>query len=124
MSVTPYEAASGGSAVQITNENRRGAASFSFNGSAGWYDLVVQYFDEDDGVSQFRLFIDGQVVADWKADNILPTPDGLPHAHTSNRRNITGVALRPGEEIRIEALAQGNENACLDYVEVAPPALE
>jgi len=33
------------------------------------------------------------------------------------QRNITGLALRPGDEIRIEGVAAGGENACIDYVE-------
>jgi hypothetical protein len=34
----------------------------------------------------------------------------------------SGVALRPGDEIRIEAVADGGENAPIDYVEINPAA--
>jgi alpha-glucuronidase len=118
--VTPFEAASGGRAVEISSADGQGSASFEFKGRPGWYDLAVQYFDEDDGVSQFTLFIAGQQVDRWDADNVLPTPSLNPNAHTSARRNVRGLALRPGDEIRIEGVAEGGEEACLDYVEIHP----
>jgi hypothetical protein len=78
----------------------------------------VQYFDEDDGISRFTVFVAGQPVDNWIADNTLPTPTRLPDAHSSTRRVIPGVALRPGDEVRIEGVAQGGEKACIDYVEI------
>ena len=118
--IVPFEAASGEQAVWVTSPDRHGAASFHFKGKPGWHDVVVQYFDEDDGISEFRLFVAGQRVDAWRADNILPTPTKLPDAHSSIRRTVTGLALRPGDEIRIEAIADGGENACLDYIEINP----
>jgi len=118
--IVPFEAASGEQAAQITSPDRHGSVSFRFGGKAGWYDVAVQYFDEDDGISQFRLFVSGQLMESWRADNVLPTPTKRPDAHSSIRRAVTGLALRPGDEIRIEGVADGGENACLDYVEVDP----
>ena len=36
----------------------------------------------------------------------------------STRRTIAGVALRPGDEIRIEGTPDGREQAGLDYIEI------
>ena len=41
-------------------------------------------------------------------------------AGASTRRVIAGVALRPGDEIRMEGKPGGNELAPLDYIEILP----
>jgi hypothetical protein len=33
---------------------------------------------------------------------------------------VRGIALRPGDEIRIEGMRDGNETAALDYIEILP----
>ncbi len=116
--VVPWEAASGGHAVECVAPDRQCAASFRYEGVPGWYDLYVQYFDQNNGVSQFKVFIAEQLVDEWSASDHLPTSkiDGS----SSTRREITGVALRPGDQVRIEGVAEGAENAPLDYIEVHP----
>jgi alpha-glucuronidase len=116
--ITPFEAASGGMGVQIASADQRGSATFTFSGKAGNYDVLVQYFDEDDGVSQFKLSVAGRQVDEWRADNVLPTPSKLPDGHTSIRRAIRKLALRPGDEMRIDGLASEGELAVIDYVAV------
>jgi alpha-glucuronidase len=116
--VKPWEAASGSQAVECASPTRRCSASFRHQGQPGWYDMSVQYFDQNDGVSRFKLFVAGQLVDEWAADDSLPTR--RIDAHSSTRRRILGLALRPGDEIRIEGLGDGGENAALDYVELRP----
>lgn len=116
--ITPFEAASGEKAVQVSTGEGRGVASLRYDGAPGRFDLIVQYFDEDDGVSRFKVFVAGQLVDEWVADSQLPTPTKVPDGHSSARRTITGLALRPGNELRIEGQAQGGEQACLDYIEL------
>ena len=69
----------------------------------GRYDLHVRYFDEEDGVSKFKLFVAGRLLDRWQADNHLPTPTTLPNSHSSIRRTVHGVMLKPGDEIRFRA---------------------
>jgi alpha-glucuronidase len=116
--VKPWEAASGAKAVRCDGAAPRCSASFRHEGSAGWYDLSVQYFDRNNGASRFRLTVAGQPVAEWAADDTLPT--SKIDAHSSTRHRITGVALRPGDEIRVEGVSDGEEGAPLDYVETHP----
>jgi alpha-glucuronidase len=116
--VKPWETASGGKAVQCVSSNRAGSVSFRYTGKPGWFDLAVQYFDQDNGRSRYKLFVGKQLVDEWAADKDLPY--NLPNGHTSTRRNVRGVALRPGDEIRIEAAADAGERACIDYVEIRP----
>ena len=91
-------------------------ASFNYAGESGWRDLVVQYFDQLDGVSRFRVRIAGQTVAEWAADDHLPARKV--DSSSSSRRVIYGLALRKGDEIRIEGSPDGQETAALDYVEI------
>lgn len=114
--VKPWETASGGQCVECVAPDRKGAVVLKFDGKAGWFELNVRYFDENDGASQFQLLVAGQVVDKWKADDTLP--DNQPNGHTSMCHETRRVALRPGDEIRIEATADGAERAAIDYLEI------
>ena len=116
--ITPWEAASGSQAVQLPDNVDRCSIIFEFDGAPGWYELRVRYFDEEDGESLFRAFVGEQLVDEWLADDHVPTPSDLPDAHTSSRRTIRGLALRPGDAIRIEGAADGGERAAVDYLEI------
>jgi alpha-glucuronidase len=114
--VTPWEAASGGKAVACNAA--RCVAQFRYNAAPGWYDLRVQYFDQNNGVSHFRLLAGDQAVDDWSAGRNIPT--GKIDGSSSTRHTVTGIALRPGDRIRIEGTPDGSERAALDYVEIVP----
>ena len=116
--VKPWEAASGGRAVECPVPMRACAASFRYEGKPGWYDVSVQYFDQNNGTSRFKLFIAGQLVNEWAADDVLPT--SKMDAHSSTRRKVTGLALRPGDAIRIAGFPDGGEGAPIDYLEIRP----
>jgi alpha-glucuronidase len=113
--VEPWETASGGNAVACAAGSTC-SATFRFAGESGWYDLRVQYFDQNNGVSRFRVFVDGRQTDEWLASDHVPTKkmDGS----SSARRTISGVALRRGDAIRIEGLPDAGEPAGLDYVEI------
>jgi len=114
--VSPWEAASGGTAVECPV--KQCTATFRYGGAPGWYTVRVQYFDQNDGVSRFRLQIGQQTVNEWSAADHLPTRrlDGS----SSTRRTVNGVALRTGDEIRIEGIPDGTERAAFDYIELVP----
>jgi alpha-glucuronidase len=114
--VTPWETASGGKAVACPSA--KCTASLQYEGSPGWYTINVRYFDQIDGISRFRLLVAGQLIDEWTAADHLPTRriDGS----SSARRIVPGIALRPGDEIRIEGMRDGNETAALDYIEILP----
>jgi alpha-glucuronidase len=76
----------------------------------------VEYFDQANGAAHYRVWVNGQAVDAWVAD--LRLPSIRLDSTTSTRRTITGVALRPGDEIRIEGVPDGGEVAALDYLEV------
>jgi len=114
--VTPWESASNGKAVECPIRSESCKASFSFNGQAGWYQLGVQYFDANNGTSQFAVYVNDQLVDSWWADLRLPTTKA--DGDSSTRHRISGLRLHPRDQIRIQGTPEGEEPAALDYVEV------
>jgi alpha-glucuronidase len=114
--VMPWEAASGGKAVACNTQQC--AAGFRYEGPPGRFTIRIQYFDQNNGVSRFRLLVGDQEKDAWSAKDNLPTKkiDGS----SSTRRNARGVPLRPGDSIRIEGIPDGEERAAIDYVEILP----
>lgn len=112
--VTPWESASGGKAVSCLASNCK--AAMTYEGPEGWFTIRTRYFDQNNGVSRFRLFVGEQQVDQWSADDRIPTrkPDGS----SSTRRTTSGILLRKGDVIRIEGTPDGGETAALDYVEI------
>jgi alpha-glucuronidase len=113
VAIDPPENASGGNAVQCETEHC--TATFKFEKHGGWYELDVQYFDMPNGDAKFQVFVNHQLVDSWTAN------DRLPARHlggdSSTRRWIPGLALRPGDEIRIEGTSSDQDPAAIDYVE-------
>jgi alpha-glucuronidase len=116
VSVTPAEVASGGQAVTCPPPAQECAAAFRFQRAAGWYDVVVQYFDQNNGVSTFRVYVQDQVVDQWEANLQLPATTISGDSSTWHR--ITHLALRPGDKIRIEGIPDNQERASVDYLEI------
>jgi alpha-glucuronidase len=114
--VTPWETASGGQCAQVADPAGKGVLSMKYEGKPGWFQVSVAYFDENDGASKFRLLVAEQVVDEWTADDTLP--DNKPNGHTATRYQTGRVALRPGDVIRVEAVADGGERAAIDYLEI------
>jgi len=114
--VTPWEAASGGKAVECAAV--RCAATFTHSGAPGVFHIRVRYFDQNNGVSHFRALVGSRVIGEWAADDRVPTRKI--DSSSSSLHAIEGIMLRPGDEIRIEGTPDGGETAALDYIEVAP----
>jgi alpha-glucuronidase len=114
--VVPRETASGGKAVECAPPATKCSAAFRFEGAAGRYEMDIQYFDQNNGRSKFRVLVGDQVVDQWVADDHLPATK--PGGDSSTRRRIFGLALRPNDDIRIEGVPDGEEHAALDYVEI------
>jgi alpha-glucuronidase len=114
--VVPRETASGGKAIECPPSEQKCSAEYRFEGAAGRYEIDVEYFDQNNGKSKFRVFVGDRVVDEWVADDHLPATK--PNGDSSTRRRITGVALHPDDTIRIEGVPDGEEHAALDYIEI------
>lgn len=122
IAVVPPETASDGKAIECPPPAAKCAATTNFQGSAGRYEIDVEYFDQNNGESKFRLFVGDKLVEEWVADDHLPATK--PNGDSSTRRRIPRITLHTGEVIRIEGFPDGQEYAPLDYMEIlpAPPA--
>jgi len=116
--VTPWETASGGKAIAC---DRSGgcAASLSFTGSSGVYAVITRYYDQNNGIAHFRLYINQQLTDQWASDNDLPSSkmDG----HTATRHTTKDVTLKPGDSIRIQGIPDKGDMAGVDYLEITKP---
>jgi alpha-glucuronidase len=115
--VVPPEDASGGKGIECALPAQKCSAAFRFAGAAGWYELDVEYFDQNNGKSRFSVLVNDQQVDGWLADANLPATK--PNGDSSTRRRIFGIALRPGDTIRIEGVPDGEERAAVDYLEIS-----
>ncbi len=114
--VTPWECASGGKAVVCPDTGQSCEAKLRFQGAPGRYEIDVEYFDQNNGVSKYRVVVGNKLIDEWLADAHLPATQ--PNGDSSTRRRIPGVALQPGDELRIEGVPDQGERAPLDYVEI------
>jgi len=113
--VVPAETASGGNAIECAPPHTKCFASHHFDGKEGHFDLDVEYFDQNNGRSNFQFFINDHPIDDWAADDNLPA--ARPNGDSSTRRRILNIFLRKGDLIRIEGIPDAEEHAALDYIE-------
>jgi alpha-glucuronidase len=116
--ITPWEAASESRAARLPEGENRGTMTFAVTEPAGRYTVRVQYFDEEDGASSFEVWQGDKQLDAWRADGHAPTPTTKPDAHSSSRRTIRDVEIKPMSEIRVVGAADGGERAAVDYLEV------
>ena len=116
--IVPMEDASGGRAVACPTGTAVCTAATRFGGQPGWYTLRVEYFDQANGAAHYRVWVNRQLVDEWSANLRLPTIKL--DSTSSTRRTVPGIALRPGDEIRVEGTSNGGELAALDYIEIVP----
>jgi len=114
--VIPWETASGGKAVVCSTSTC--SATMNYTGPSGTFDIAVQYYDEMDGVSRYRVLVGTTEVGAWSANMDLPHREE--NGHTATRHVLHGVKLSTGDTLRIEGTPDAAEPAPLDYVEVLP----
>lgn len=116
--VIPPENSSGGKGVECKIAGGCSAA-FRFDRAPGWYGMDVEYYDQNNGESKYRVFVNSQLVDEWIADEKLTARN--PGGDSSSRRRIRGVALRPGDQIRIEGIPDREEKAGFDFIALKKP---
>lgn len=117
--VTPWETASGGKGIACHNKSSC-SASFQFRRVSGTYDLSVQYFDQNNGISNFHLFVNDRQIDSWAADDNLPAT--VMNGDSSTRHTNSGVEVHTGDTIKIVGQPNGQEPAPLDYLVITPHA--
>jgi alpha-glucuronidase len=127
MDVTPWEDASGGEAVtcDASSAPKGCSAEWTYAGSAGRFNIAVQYFDLQGGVAHFALDLNGTAIATWAADAKLPSR--RPNGDNSTRfiargPDDRGIELKPGDVLRVDGTPDASDPAALDYIEIEPAA--
>lgn len=115
--VTPWETASGGQA-EACSGTEVCSASYDFTRQPGKYSVAVQYFDQNNGMARYEVFVNDHLVDSWAADDHLPS-DKM-NGHTSTRHIIKNIELHSGDVLKIIGRPDGGEPAPLDYVEMIP----
>lgn len=105
--------ASGGEFIRVNNS---GTATTTFNGISGRYNIVVGYYDEDDGQSQLSIELNNTPLDTWTLNN---SPGGdLPNADNLLERTVaTNIFLSVGDSIELLGTQNSNEFSRIDYVD-------
>ena len=119
--VEDISGASGGEVWSVVNgpSGETGTASFNFYGQAGLYDVVIGYYDENDGEGKLRVTQGGTTLDQWSLDQEL----GVDYATADSfvtRTVASGVQVNPGEVFRLYGTEDGGEYARVDYIELVP----
>ncbi|RMF86705.1 MAG: hypothetical protein D6741_21550 [Planctomycetota bacterium] len=89
----------------------RGTARFRFQYPNGRYDVRITYFDETTGKSRVRMYVGDRRVVEFRLDEDVDC---------WRWRTFDDIAIRQGDEITLEAVADGGETVRLDFVEFLP----
>ncbi len=106
--------ASGGEVIKLTAHN--GHASVKFDGPTGDYDILVGYYDENDGHSMARVKVGGETVDTWTFDEL--TGSRFASADNFRERKIEDVHIEAGERIKLSGWFDHYEYARFDYIKV------
>ncbi len=122
MALTTYRIESGsfasnGKLISLRNAaSSMGTAKAVFTGSSGIYDVVIGYYDENDGISQLQVSLGGDRLDGWELNKNLGS--GQASSQSLVRRTVkTGLSLKPGTAIEIQGRANQTEWARVDYIE-------
>lgn len=107
-----FNDASGGGYVQTWSS---GSLTTEFTGEAGTYSFDMTVFDENDGKSEFSVFVNGELVQEFK----LVFDEGGNYIHdTSKTLSIAGLELEPGDVIEIQGVRDQGEPARIDKIDL------
>lgn len=117
--VETNSAASGGRLISLRNASgNTGSASLNFSGPSGYYDMLLNYVDENDGQARLNVKVNGVSVDSWVLNQNLGSGD--PIAQTFTQRDIGRILLQPGDTITIDGTRDRNEWARVDSMQFIP----
>lgn len=103
-------------------ENEQGTASVEFSGLTGRYNIVLSYFDENDGQGRIRLRQNGNLIADILQNQQLG--GSTANSDTATSTTLVSVMVEGGDIFEIEGVEQSapgaGEHARVDYLEFVP----
>ncbi|MGF1602402.1 MAG: GDSL-type esterase/lipase family protein [Thermosynechococcaceae cyanobacterium] len=114
--------ASGGEVISLLGNpaGAQGSATSTFTGVTGTYNVVVGYYDENDGQSTLSLQV-GNDQSTWILDQNLGN-GGVTNGTFVRRTALNSVTLINGEAITLTGNVNAAEFARVDYIEFIPVA--
>ena len=110
--------ASNGSLISLKagRNNDTGKAATPFEGPSGTYDVVVGYFDENDGKAELEVKLDGVSLESWTLDQQLDS-NYISEKNFLTRTVAEDLSIESGAVIEITGTEQAGEYARVDYLE-------
>ncbi len=125
--------ASGGSYVLNDAQNSTITGSTTFTGESGVYNLVLGYYDSDNGEAQVSVNLNGAALDSWSLDLDINYSDdilnglmdyfsnGVAPLNFVTRTVATGVTLNQGDTLEIEGIRYDDDDkVALDFIEFVP----
>ena len=114
--------ASEGSLIRVSSSSSGGSsytASHLFMGETGYYDIIVGYYDENDGNAELTVKLGHQELDRWILDQDLGS--SVISANNGVSRIVAqGIEVNQLDTIQIIGSLDGKEYARLDYIELIP----
>lgn len=112
-------AASGGQLISLRDAaGDIGSASLNFSGVSGYYDLLLNYVDENDGQAQLDVQVNNVSIDSWVLDQNFGSGDPTPQTFT--QRSLGRISLQPGDTITISGTRNNNEWVRVDSMQFIP----
>ncbi|MEL6322527.1 MAG: hypothetical protein AAFQ57_18070, partial [Cyanobacteria bacterium J06626_14] len=94
-----------------------------FSGDTGYYDIVVGYYDENDGIAEIIVKVGSSELDRWFADENFGTSSADTNSLTT-RTVAQGVQISSLDLIELTAISDNGDRGNLDYIQfikVEPP---
>ncbi|RBQ69212.1 hypothetical protein VDGD_03526 [Verticillium dahliae] len=124
--VHPFEAASGSHCIVTADNSTEGTASTKLEFETGTYNVAVNYYDQALGNATWMLFLDDDLVGEWKGDHeyiLGKAPSQYIDGQTATRITFKGVHVENGSTLRIVGKPDGQEPAPVDYISILPEGI-
>ncbi|HEY9295520.1 MAG TPA: hypothetical protein VIQ31_03950, partial [Phormidium sp.] len=122
-SIESNSVASDGKVVGLlANRSASGTVSSTFSGASGTYDVILRYFDENDGQSRLTTKIAGTQI-DSRVLNQWLGSGGVDSRTMVTQTIASGLSINQGDSIEILGTLNQAEFARLDYIEFVPVTL-
>ncbi|MGB5592926.1 MAG: SdrD B-like domain-containing protein, partial [Crocosphaera sp.] len=107
--------ASGGELIAL--HGHEGTASTTFSGETGQYDVIVGYYDENDGHATGKFKLNGQIIDSWTFEEDLGS--NLPNEDTFVTRTVAEhITIEYGDSLTLKGIEDDYEFARFDYIEL------
>jgi Ca2+-binding RTX toxin-like protein len=104
---------------RLIRTNSNGTATTKFAGDTGYYNIVVTYYDESDGVSTLSASLNSVELDTWQLDQVFGE-NYASHTNRVSRTIATQIQVNTGDVLQLGGNRQYGEYARIDYVEFIP----